>query len=116
MSLRKTIEKAADQAFSAAGDLVEDVTLHMKSDVSYNFSTGETSNSSSYVSIKAIVMSEEQESGVREILSPRKEIYVKEKELQDPALYETITINNVKHTIISFTHQTGIVILLATEG
>jgi len=116
MSLRKKIEQAVDKAFTTVGDIAEEITLKAKTEGSYNFATGQASATTTETTIDAIVMSVEQKPDAEEILAPRKEVYVKEKELTNPALYDTIVINEVNHTIINFTHQPGLITLLVTEG
>lgn len=116
MSLRKKIEQAVDKAFNAVGDIAETVKLQSKTAGSYDFATGQASATTTETTIDAIVMSVEQKPDAEEILAPRKEVYVKEKELTNPALYDTVVIDNVNHTIINFTHQPGLITLLVTEG
>jgi len=116
MSLRKKIEQAVDKAFKAVGDIASQITLQASTQGSYDFATGTASATITSTTIDAIVMSVEQKPDAEEILAPRKEVYVKEKELSNPALYDTVVINNVNHTIINFTHSPGLITLLVTEG
>jgi len=116
MSLRKKINSAVNKAFVAVGDLAETVTLQTKATSTYDFSTGLTADTFEEASIQAIIMSVKQEPDQAEIIAPRKEVYIKEKDLASPALYDKVIINSVAHVIINFTQQPGLVILLVTEG
>jgi hypothetical protein len=116
MSLRKKISSAVDKAFAAVGDIAEIVILRTKATGTYDFSTGKTNDTYNETSSEAIVMSVKQEPDQAEILAPRKEVYIKEKDLASPALYDTVIINSVSHVIINFTQQPGLITLLVTEG
>lgn len=116
MSLRKKVESSVDKAFAAVGDLVERVTLKTKTDSEYDFATGEVDNKYEETSVDAIVIYVKQKPDALEILSPRKEVLIKESDLEDPQLYDELIISDVTHTIISFTKETGLITLLVTEG
>lgn len=116
MSLRSKITAAVDKAFTAVGDLAETVTLRTKVSGEYDFTTGETNDTFEESSVEAIVMSVKQKPDDAEILAPRKEVYIKESDLENPALYDTVVINSVSHTIINFTKEPGLITLLVTEG
>jgi len=116
MSLSTKITNAVDKAFAAVGDLAEYVTLGQKTAGAYDFATGSASETITTSSIQAIVIAVKQKPDEAELLAPRKEVYVKEKDLNNPALYDTVTIGTVSHTIIQVTHEPGLITLLITEG
>lgn len=116
MSLKSKVTNAVDKAFTAVGDLAEFVLLSQKTAGAYDFNTGTASSTSVDTSVLAIVIAVKQKPDEAELLAPRKEVYIKEKDLKDPALYDTITIGTVSHTIIQVTHEPGLITLLITEG
>jgi hypothetical protein len=116
MSLRNKITSAVDKAFNAVGDLAEDVTLRVKQSGSYDFTTGTTTDTYDESTVSAIVMYVKQKPDAPEILSPRKEVLIKEEDLKNPAIYDEVIISEVTHTIISYTKEPGLITLLVTEG
>jgi hypothetical protein len=116
MSLRSKITAAVNKAFTAVGDIAETVTLRTKVSGDYDFLTGTTNDTYEESLVAAIVISVKQKPDDTEILAPRKEVYIKESDLENPALYDTVVINSVPNTIINFTKEPGLITLLVTEG
>jgi len=116
MSLRGTIAKAVDTAFKAVGDLAENVILKTTSSSSYDFSTGTVNAQITESTVRAIILYADQDPTTAEVLSPRKEVLIKETELPDPKLFDTVLINDKTHSILSYKVEPGLVTLLVTEA
>jgi len=116
MSLRNKITKAVDTAFAKVGDLSETVTLTQITGETYDFTTGTKTSTATASSVTAIVVSIEIDPNAEFIGAPKKEVYVKEAELPNPKLYDTVTISSVDHSILSIRQDIGLVTLLVTEG
>jgi hypothetical protein len=116
MSLRGTINNAVDTAFRAVGDIGETVTLRTSNSTEYDFTTGKTTSNVTETSVTAIVLYVDQDLTAEVVLSPRKEVLVKETDLPDPKVYDIVIINNQEHSIISYKVEPGLVTLIVTEA
>jgi len=116
MSLRRTINNAVDTAFRAVGDIGETVTLRTSTSTEYNFTTGETNSTVTETSVTAIVLYVDQDLTAEVVLSPRKEVLVKETDLTDPNVYDIVVIDNQDHSILSYKVEPGLVTLIVTEA
>lgn len=116
MSLRGTINSSVNTAFRAVGDLAETVTLRTSSSTDYDFTTGETTSVVTESTVTAIVLYVDQDPNAEVVLSPRKEVLLKETDLGDPNVYDLVVINNQNHSILSYKVEPGLVTLIVTEA
>jgi len=116
MSLRRTINNSVDTAFRAVGDLAETVTLRTSSSTDYDFTTGETNSVVTESTVTAIVLYVDQDPNAEIVLSPRKEVLLKETDLGNPNVYDLVVINNQNHSILSYKVEPGLVTLIVTEA
>lgn len=116
MSLRGTINSSVNTAFRAVGDLAETVTLRTSTSTEYDFATGQTNSVVTETSVTAIVLYVDQDPNAEVILSPRKEVLVKETDLENPNVYDLVVINNQNHSILSYKVEPGLVTLIVTEA
>jgi hypothetical protein len=115
MSIRSKITTAVNLAFKGVGDLAETVTLKTQSGRSYNFSTGVATATETETFVTAIVIAQE-ENNTESKNTPIKEVYIKESDLPDPKLYDTITISSQDYSILSYKLEPGLIVMQVTEG
>lgn len=115
MTIRSKITTAVNLAFKGVGDLAQTVTLKVKTARSYNFATGAASSTETSTDVTAIVISQE-ESDSESKGTPFKEVYIKEADLPNPKLYDTITIASQDHSITSYVLEPGLVVMKVVEG
>lgn len=116
MSLKNKVESAIDTAFNKVGDLADTVILQKVTTKDYNFTTGQTEEQTTSLSVSAIIIvSSDEPFGDG---SPRlmKEVLVKRKETGDPEIYDSVTISGVNHKIVSHKDEFGLITLKVTEG
>ena len=116
MSIRNKITKGVDTAFAKVGDLAETVTLKSNSSETYDFTTGTKSVTVTESSVTAIVISVEEDPNAESIGAPKSEVYIKETDLENPKLYDVVTIAGQDYTILSYRKDPGLITLLVTEG
>jgi len=86
MSLSQTIDSAVEQAFNAAGDLVQSGILSEETALGFNFSTGTLISDEQPYSVQFIEVSSVLDSN----LNIEKELIIRTKDL-DGSRYSTIT-------------------------
>lgn len=89
MSLLSTVDSAVDQAFQAAGDLVQIGILSEETATGFNFSTGTVISDEQPYSVEFIEIS----SVLDKDLNIEKELVIRTKDL-DGSRYSTITFGN----------------------
>jgi len=95
MSMKSTVTKAVDKAFSAVGDLAVKATLSNKSVTSYSFSTGQVASSVLTVPTKVIITTTSSSSrGSSKLLG-----IIKSGVSVD--VYDTLTVGKVSYNIES---------------
>lgn len=116
MSIRAKITQAVNAAFSAVGDLAQDVILKESSEGVYDFTTGATASTVTESTVVGIVMALKEKPTIENIATPMSEVYIKEADLPNPKLYSVVSIASVDHSIISYIVEPGLVTLRVTEG
>jgi hypothetical protein len=89
MSILSTVDSAVDQAFQAAGDLVQIGILSEETATGFNFSTGTVISDEQPYSVEFIEIS----SVLDKDLNIEKELVIRTKDL-DGSRYSTITFGN----------------------
>jgi hypothetical protein len=89
MSLLSTVDSAVDQAFQAAGDLVQIGVLSEETATGFNFSTGTVISDEQPYAVEFIEIS----SVLDKDLNIEKELVIRTKDL-DGSRYSTITFGN----------------------
>lgn len=116
MALRAKIAAAVDKAFAKVGDLAQTVTLVTTTSQTYNFGSNSATEVTNSTTVLAIVLYAEQDPTAEVIDNPRKEVLVKEADLSNPKTFDTVVIDNIDHTILSYKVEPGLVTLLVTEA
>lgn len=116
MALKGKITQSVNKAFKAVGDLAETVTLKSKSGSDYDFSTNSVTHTETTASVSAIVLYSDAATKEDNIVAPRKEVLIKESDLENPKLYDSITIKEINHSVVSYKHEPGLITLVVTEA
>lgn len=97
MSLRTKIQGAVNKAFAAAGDLVKQGTLSNRTVSDYNFGTGAVESSTIPVTVDIIILDKKKSSGTPFEYNA----IIKSGPTLDA--YDTVTVDRVVYSIVSYT-------------
>lgn len=100
MGYNSLVKNQVKKAFSAVKDLAKLVTLAQSAPSGFNFSTGEaTIVASATKVVKAIVITKKRKGEVD--AAPITELLMNAADLDDPTIYDTVTIDSVLWNIVT---------------
>lgn len=109
MSLRKTVLNGVDKAFKAVGDLAITLEFRQKTSNGFNFATGSSSYTTSSKMIKAIDISEKQESKDIPHAVMQKQLLVKSKDIGATDTYDSVVIDGAVWSVVHPIESNGFV-------
>jgi hypothetical protein len=111
MGYDSLIKSQVKRAFSSIKDLAKTVTLSQSSNAGFNFTTGEVGTvTTTTKTVKAVIINKKRKDDVNAAIET--EMLINAADLDDPTIYDTVTISGVVWNMITPYNNDGYTITI----